>query len=782
MARPEFDQGAVDPSFHAQGMTLLLKQSAAQQTALQQLLAEQQDPGSPNYHKWLTPQQYADRFGISQTDVDKINAWLQSEGFTIDDVANGRNWVGFSGTAGQVRNSFRTELHRYNVNGEMHVANAAQPSIPAALQDIVAGIRGLNDFHPKAPGSRLRKSFPENTTGGGTHHIVPDDLATIYNIAPLYKAGVDGTGQKIIVVGQTSIKVSDIQNFRSRYNLPAHDPEIHLVPNRADPGLSQNDLPEADLDIEWSGGIAPNATVVYVYSDDAFEAARYAISQNLGQVITMSYGMCELMDLVDLPVFQSWAQQANAQGITWMSASGDAGAGDCEDTNNSVVQTGMAVDVPGVIPEITSVGGTEFNENGGSFWSTTNNANGGSALSYIPEIAWNDTSSINGLASGGGGASTFFPKPAWQTGLGVPNDGFRDVPDVSFASSPAHDAFAVYTDGSVQYYGGTSIAAPTFAGIVALLNQYLVSTGVESQPGVGNINPALYRLAQNTSGIFHDITSGTNIVPCAANSPNCSGGSFGYRAGPGYDQATGLGSVDASNFVHQWSSRPPVNSAVVASIDQNPVYQQAPDRSGYQWSFNITLNEEAGIATQLSGFTVDGTDYTSQIASLFGSSAIPARGSISAGLGFKTLAAPKIVVFVFSGVDTSGRQWSQQLSVPFAQQQVVEAIGGIANAASGQQVYAPGMILSVYGLEMSSSTQSASAIPLPTFMAGAFAMVNGTPAPLYYVSPTQLNVQIPYETSPVRQPLKWIRLIRPRPSVSRLLRLVRVFSCLPTGP
>src|SRR5690349_9461915 len=181
-ARPEFDQGPLDPSVTAQGMTLVLKQSPEQQAALRQLLAEQQDPSSPNYHQWLTPEQYADRFGLSQNDVDKISAWLQSEGFTVSHVARGRNWISFNGTAAQVRNSLGAELHRYTVNSEKHFANATEPSIPAALRDIVAGIRGLNDFHPKP---RL-KAVPEYNTGGG-HRIVPDDVATIYDIAPPYK-------------------------------------------------------------------------------------------------------------------------------------------------------------------------------------------------------------------------------------------------------------------------------------------------------------------------------------------------------------------------------------------------------------------------------------------------------------------------------------------------------------------------------------------------------------------------------------------------------------------
>jgi uncharacterized protein (TIGR03437 family) len=712
---------------------------------LQQLLEEQQNPSSPNYHKWLTPEQYADRFGVTQTDIDKITAWLTSQGFTVNSVARGRTWMTFSGTAAQIRSAFQTQLHRYNVNGKSHYANATAPSLPAALQDVVASIRGLNDFRPHP---HAVKATADYTTGRGTHFMVPDDFATVYDVKPLYNAGIDGTGQKIVVVGQTQIKESDIDAFRQNFHLPSQTPQTILAKGSTDPGVSKDDLPEADLDIEWSGAIAPNATIVYVYADNAFDAAQYAIDQNLGPVMSMSYGLCEAADQVDLPVFQALAQQANAQGMTWLSASGDAGAADCEAINATVAQSGLSADIPGVTPEVTSVGGSQFNESGGSYWNASNNDNNGSAISYIPELAWNSSDLTNGLSATGGGVSTYFAKPAWQNGPGVPNDGFRDVPDVAFAASPAHDAFYVYTSGAVQYYGGTSVAAPSFAGIVALLNHYLVSTGIQSQPGVGNINPSLYRMAQNTSGVFHDITGGDNRVPCAAGSPNCgSSGTFGYSAGPGYDQATGLGSVDAANLIHQWSSTPPVNSAVVAAVDQNPVYQKN-SRSGNPWTFTVTLTEEAGVATTLTNFTADGQDYTPQISALFGTSKIPANGSISATLGFKTLNVPRTIVFTFSGVDGSGAAWSTQISAQFQGTQVTNNIAGLSNAASGQQTYAPGMILSVYGAQLAGAPAVATAIPLPNFLSGVSAYVNNVPAPLYYVSASQLNIQIPYETQP----------------------------------
>lgn len=738
------DRGAVESSFELPGITLLLKSSAGQQADLDRFLAQQRDPASPEYRHWLTPEQYADRFGVGAGDVERISEWLQSEGFTIARVARGRRWITFRGTAGQAARTFHTELRRYRVNGETHYANASDPTIPEALAGLVAGFRGLSDFHPKP---RLKRPSPEMTASAGAHHIAPDDLAAIYNIAPLYRDGVDGTGQKIAIAGQSGIKLSDIQAFRSKFNLPAADVQQMLVPGRPDPGVVTGDVDEASLDIEWSGAVARGARIVFVYSDDVWQAALYAVDQNVAPVLSMSYGSCEPSDLADLSSFQAAVQQANAQGITWLAAAGDNGAADCEDSGAAIAQNGPAVDAPASIPEVTAMGGTEFSDQGGAYWSAVNTANGASALSYIPEQAWNDSSASGGLAASGGGTSLVFPQPPWQTGAGVPNDGWRHVPDLSLSASADHDGYYLYSSGSGAYIGGTSVAAPAMAGIFALLNQYLLSTGAQAQAGLGNVNPSLYRLAQNSTGVFHDVTVGDNIVSCAAGTPGCANGSFGARAGTGYDAVTGLGSVDAYNLVHQWSSQPPLNSAVVPSIDQNPVFQQPADAHGYLWAFALTLREEAGIGTTLTDFTVDGESLAPRIPALFGGAAIAPHGSISASYGFTALAAPKTVVFGFAGVDASGQTWTTQLSVPFNGPRNV-GVTGLRNAASGEAAYAPGMILSVYGTQLGSLAQSAATIPLPEYLAGFEATVNGVPAPLYYVSPEQVNIQIPYETTP----------------------------------
>jgi uncharacterized protein (TIGR03437 family) len=404
------------------------------------------------------------------------------------------------------------------------------------------------------------------------------------------------------------------------------------------------------------------------------------------------------------------------------------------------------------------MGGSEFNEGSGIYWVN------GSATAYIPEMVWNDSAvSIEyggGLAGGGGGASVYFTRPPWQSNLGL-NDGMRHVPDLSLASSPYHDPLYLYTSDYVDVgasqpatvIGGTSCAAPTMAGIVALINQYLVSSGAIKQAGLGNINPTLYRLAQTQSNAFHDIVTGNNIVPCA-DTPDCVNGSLGWSAGPGYDSASGLGSVDAYNLAHAWSTALATQAEVVPSLDSDPEFETGTGSN--VWTFTLTLTEEAGFATTVTGLTVNGVNLTSQIQSLFGTTTIAANGSISGTYSLRNLnvsSGPVNVVFNISGGSGSAT-WNTTLTVPFTGPEPLLAIGGISNAASGQQTFAPGMLVSVYGTGMGSYAQDITVTPLVEYADGVEAFVSWGPdyadggygTPLLYVSPTQVNLQIPYET------------------------------------
>jgi subtilase family serine protease len=418
---------------------------------------------------------------------------------------------------------------------------------------MVAGVLGLDDFRPKA---LRRKPLPSYTMSDGSHYLAPDDLAAIYNLTPLYNYGYTGLGQSIAIVGQSDIDPDDIATFRTLWGLPPTT--IQMVPNGDYPGVNGDEI-EADLDLEWAGAVARFANLIYVYGDDANYSAYYAIDNNLAPVISESFGLCEYqvgINRLGLYNFQVEAQKGNLLGITWLASSGDSGAAGC-DYDVATATQGLGVSLPASVPEVTAVGGTEFNEGSLSYWSAANGPSGGSALSYIPETAWNDTSATGALAASGGGLSAVYTKPSWQAGPGVPNDGARDVPDISFNASDAHDAYLVVSEGGVWGVGGTSASAPSFAGMVAVLNQYLLQNQVQTKPGVGNLNPKLYGMAAGgASGIFHDVTTGDNIVPCQVGAINCADGSFGYTAGVGYDLVTGLGSVDAYNLITAWSGIP----------------------------------------------------------------------------------------------------------------------------------------------------------------------------------------------------------------------------------
>ena len=566
-------------------VTMMFKPTSAQQSELNALLQNQQNPSSPNYHRWLTPEEFADRFGLSPADINKIVAWLQDQGFTIDEVAPGRNYIAFSGLARQMESAFHTQIHAFAVNGETHYASVTEPTVPRSLENTVLGFRSLHDFKPR-PRGIIKPKFTSSVTGN--HFLVPDDFAAIYDLHGLYNNGLNGTGQQIAVMGQTDIQVQDIRTFRQLAGLPASDPQVTLVPGSRDPGVVTGDVGEADMDIEWAGGIARNATIIYINSTDAFTSLQYAVSHNVAPVISISYGDCEAnWSSTDINTNVALAQQANIQGITIVAPSGDGGAADC-DTDVSgrlFARLGLNVDFPGSAPYVTSVGGTQFNEAGSEwstdqvfgtffrkfppvYWSGSNNGSNGSAVSYIPEVAWN-TSLVDGmLSSTGGGRSILFPKPTWQVANGVPNDNVRDVPDIAFSASSDHDGYLICSagscvngfraaDGTLNVAGGTSVGAPLFSGIVALINQMTNSSQ-------GNINPALYQLSVLAPDAFHDITQSGNQVPCRSLTPDCPPSGFlGYTAGPGYDLTTGLGSIDGLKLLTVW---PTISSANVEAF------------------------------------------------------------------------------------------------------------------------------------------------------------------------------------------------------------------------
>ena len=561
LARPEFDDGLVNGDLRLERMLLVLAPSPQQQAALDALVDAQQDPASPQYHQWLTPAAFGDRFGANQQDLARVTAWLTTHGFTIDEIPAGRGLVEFSGTAGQIFDTFHTEIHRYRVDGAMHIANSQDPQVPEALASTVLGVVSLHDFRHK-PELKTRPaagSRPEYSAGG-THYLFPADFAAIYDLNPVYSAGDSGTGISIAIAGRSNIELSDVATFRSIASLPANAPAVTV--DGADPGLVANDQDESTLDVEWSGAVAPAAKVNLVVAqstattDGVDLAAAYIVNHAAAPVLSLSYGSCEQeMGAAELAFYNNLWEQAVSQGISVFVASGDAGAAGC---SAGADLKGEATAVNGMCssPNATCVGGTEFNDaaNPAQYWSAQNSSQFGSALGYIPEAVWNESAADGGtgLWASGGGASTVYAQPAWQASVSGASaaNGMRAVPDVALAAAD-HDGTLAVVNGSSWIMSGTSVAVPEFAALMALV--------IEKQRGAaqGNANPRLYSLVSADQNPFHATPSGNNSVP----------GVNGFVAsGAAFNLATGLGSVDGALLVNGWGA-----NSVISRINPQPI-------------------------------------------------------------------------------------------------------------------------------------------------------------------------------------------------------------------
>lgn len=611
LAQPQYDQGKVSDSLPASRVLLMLNRPPEREAALEQYLLEVHSKGSTTYHHWITPQQFGEQFGLADTDVQAVTDWLGSKGFRITKISQGKQFIELSGTAGQLQDAFQAEIHQYNVNGELHYANAHEISVPTALAQVVRGLVPLNNFRAEpyiklAGTGRVSKSThaitpdwtvpnPFGSSNPLGFLLAPEDLATQYDITPLYQAGTNGSGTTIGVIDESSIDLSLVSDFQQLFGISGTTPQVII--DGDDPG----DVPEADieayLDVELSGAIAPKSTInLYIsdggsVADPLVFASLRAVEDNAAAVLSASFGECE--ELLGESGNQFWAnlwEQAAAQGQTVIVATGDSGA---------VCSYGLGVSVSGVssTPWNVAAGGTDFfysdyatgGASAASFWNATNDANLGSLKAPLTEQAWNDGFGLdvipNGfefgeLGAGGGGASSCatsstssgacvggYPKPVWQTGTGVPSDGVRDVPDVSwFASNGANlSTYAICaeegecttepaTDAEIFFVGGTSASAPAMAGIMALVNQKF---GRQGQAGF-----TLYPLAKQKPAAFHDITEGSNQEECASGSLDCAqneqlggvGESTVYLTTTGYDLATGLGSIDANQLVTNWDS------------------------------------------------------------------------------------------------------------------------------------------------------------------------------------------------------------------------------------
>jgi MYXO-CTERM domain-containing protein len=616
LAQARFDAGLLDPNRRLNQLAIVFQPTPAQIADRDALLAAQLDRRSPSYHKWLTPEQYAARFGADAPTIERTRAWLAGQGLEVHATSRLGTRVTFAGRVADLQSAFHAEFHRYSIGGREHYAMASAPVVPPELSGKILGVHNTHDFQRPRPA--IRRSLDPGaicSTGNlacptGTFGLSPRDWAQIYDVNPLYQTGVtgapiDGSGVDIAVVGEAAISPSDVEAFRAAYGLPPARLTTVVVPGTGAPltGTTTDGTGfEAMADIEWAGGIAPGAHVDYVVPGqdvtNLFDAVFYAIEQNVAPILSESFSACELgLSPADADVLGLFGAAANLMGITYVAATGDTGAAGCE---VPVLEfPGLYVGQPASLPGVTAVGGTQFPAGAIPIDCS------GSVTGYPGmERGWNETTTSAGLMSGGGGTSVVFARPAYQANIptctavgtrppGTSAGGMRQVPDIAFnsgvRSNPYFMQCTLTKDAAgnvacdpaggkptVVPVGGTSLGTPAFAGVLALANHAMGTR-------LGNVNPELYALSTQAPSAFHDIAAGSNFVRCdpandedagcptsACPETNIGNFCYGYPAVTGYDCSTGLGSIDVANLVRAWAALPPTTVALAASSTTLP--------------------------------------------------------------------------------------------------------------------------------------------------------------------------------------------------------------------
>ena len=654
------DLGQVEDGLPMEHMQLLLKPSAEQRASLDAYTASLTDKGSTNYHQWLTAEEFGARYGAAPTDIEQVTSWLASHGLTVNVVYPSDLVIDFSGNAAAVREAFGVEIHGYLVNGVRHIANASDPKIPSALAGVVQGIVSLHDFLPRT----ARKPKPAYTINSGEltyEAVTPADLATIYNLTPVFKAGYTGKGQTIVVIEDTNVyAASDWTTFRTKFGLEGYQAgsftQVHPAPktgnnNCTNPGVVVGNDGEATLDAEYASAAAPGAAIELASCADTQTTFGGLIAlQNLinasgtpPAIVSISYIECESVNGATAnAAFSTTYQQAASEGVSVFVASGDAGAAIC-DTEEPAATHGIDVNGFASTPYNVAVGGTDFGDTSAGtnavYWKANNSATDESALSYIPEIPWNDSCAseliaavfgfpasygLNGFCntatgqdffattaagSGGpsgcatgspaaigivGGTCKGYTKPAWQALVGNPSDGVRDLPDVSlFAANGVWGHYYVYcyTDaagggapctGAPSGWaggGGTSFASPIMAGMQALVNQ---KWGKQ-----GNPNPTYYKIASAEYGK-------TGSSSCNSSNGNAVSSSCVF-----YDVTMGDIDVNCTGVNRCFEGR---NGMLGVLSTQAPVYAPA-FTTGTGWDF------ATGIGTVNANNLVNNTDW-----------------------------------------------------------------------------------------------------------------------------------------------------------------------------
>jgi kumamolisin len=465
---------------------------------LKAFIAAVSDRSNPLYGKYLTPDQFAARFGPTPATLAKLTAYLRSQGLKVGNISKGNLVVDAGGTAAQVAKAFNTHLSTYKQGSKTYFANDAAPSLPADLAGSVVSIGGLDDY------AQLHHNTvtPSAVSPKATTNMTPSKIRSAYNLTSLIGAGYKGTGISVALVEFDGFAQSNITTYDNNYSLGVSSNPTKVTVDGGSGALGDGQV-EVELDIEVVQAIAPAASIkVYeAPNTDAGEQDMYAalVSADV-PVISCSWGASELdRTAANLSADDTILQQAAAQGQSLYSASGDSGSADAQ-------SGATAVDYPASDPYDTGVGGTNVKLTSAGAWSS--------------ETAWSGS---------GGGVSVKWAKPSYQSSL---SGSFRSVPDVSTDGGP-NSPWYIYSQGSWGQVWGTSAAAPSWAAFTAIYDQYAKA---KSKAVLGYADPTLYSIGagSNYSTAFHDIKSGSNGA---------------YSAGTGYDRVSGWGSYNAGSFI-----------------------------------------------------------------------------------------------------------------------------------------------------------------------------------------------------------------------------------------
>ncbi len=521
---------AIGAASGQQSINLSIGLQMRNQQELTGLLSALYNPHSSQYHHFLTPQQFVAEFGPTAAQQQQVVDYLRSSGITVNKVSSNGLLINANATVAQAEAAFQVQINNYQMGSRQFYANATVPSIPSPVAPLILSVGGLDNSVQLRP--LVHRALRTHRALQPLAGYKQADLVGAYDMTPLHQAGILGNNQTVAVFELDGYQQSDIDQFFSQNNLSKPTITNTLVDGAN--GSAGAGAIEVELDIDVVGEIAPKATQIVYEGPNTTQGVNDTYNQivtdNKAQITTISWGECESQSgAAELQTLDGIFKQGATQGISLFAASGDSGAYDCNDTN-------LAVDSPAGDPYITGVGGTNLQETNGTYGS---------------ESVWSDPTSTQRSAKGaggGGGLSSTFDLPSWQVAPGVSNqysNGKREVPDVSADADPK-TGYAVYCTVSASgcpstgniVVGGTSAAAPLWAGSTALLNEYLQQQG---KTRVGFANPTLYKLAneKQPNPPFHDVTSGDNLY---------------YPATPGYDLASGLGTPDVYNIARDIAS------------------------------------------------------------------------------------------------------------------------------------------------------------------------------------------------------------------------------------